>query len=225
MPASTRDDALAQIVNYAEAAQHDFHGDFEWDSDKHGNCVRGYIFEDSNGYLYRVYGPTDHQYLFISYQFNAISYITNWMSEEQVQRYLDTPVAYRKDKKEDNSIIAARAYLDSIKSEKMDEIRENVLENIRSPETDYELQVTENGSIHRFLVHRKVFPYHQGFTPESFVEAVRAVVVNGVNGALDYFDPIDLSEFDAEAEPEQEEVESATSTDSSDDTQANRMYR
>lgn len=223
MPLNSREEALAKITEYAESAQHSHHGQFSWESDIHNNSVKGYAFKNSNGAVYRVYGPADQKYMTVSYEFDLISHIAQQFSEEDIRRYIDTPVAYSTTENEDEAIVATRAFLDSIESEEMDTLVQNTFERISTTETDYELQWTENESLRRFFVHRKVFPYHEGFTINSYTNAVRSVTTIGVKAARSCLAQIDIS--DLEPEPEQETGQTQTDGEEPNDTTSRRMFQ
>lgn len=213
MPASSLEDALATVTEYAAAAQHTHLGEFEWPNDHHGNAVRGYAFQDPTGTSYRVYGPADHDYMTVVYEINLLTEIAGELNTEDVDRYLGTPVAYRVHEDEDDRIIAARAYLDSLDSETMDGIKQEVSERLKNQGVTFELQTTDNESLYRFLVYRKIFPYHEGFTPESLFSAVRAVSRPGQDAVEVLTDHIDLSEIGGNAVEEVAGSESDTSED------------
>lgn len=210
MPGKSHSKALATISEYASAAYHTHHGEFEWDSGPDGNPVSGYIFTDTYENTYRVYGPKDHSYMYVTYLFDGVGSLSGGLTEDEIQQYLDTPFASPKSEEEDESITATRAFLDSIDGDKMSDLEETILDHIDTPETKFGKVKTDNGSVRQFLVHRKILPYQDGFRARDFMDAVRYVTQAGttaVNAYLDVVNSADITLY-----PDTEEMESQTNT-------------
>lgn len=213
MPASSREEALATVAEYSEAAQHTHLGEVEWKTDHHGHKVKGYAFTDDTGATYQVYDPSDKTYMTVAYQFNLIRCISERLDSKNVERYLNTPVAYQTHEDEPESIVAARAYLDTIDSEVMATVQEEVKDVLSNRGVTYRIQTTKNDSLHRFFVYQKIFPYHEGFTPDTYISAVQAVRVPGIEATSTLTEHIDLTDIGVNAEEELAEQDADTSED------------
>lgn len=206
MSGESRSKALATVSEYANAAQHTHGGEFEWGAGPDGNRVTGYIFTDTFGHTYRVYGPSEYSYMYISSFFDAVHSLAPNLREHQIEHYLRTPFASPESEDEDDAVTATRALLDSIDTDKMSDLKETILGHIDTPETRGALSETDNGSARQIFVHRKILPYQDGFSGRDFLDSTRYVTYASSEAVDAYLEVINSA--DIGLEPDQEEMDS-----------------
>lgn len=192
MAIENRSQALGKIAEFSKAAQYHHHGEFSWERDLHENECLGYVFEYENGLQFRVYGPKDEQYMYVSGDVQIVPYLAQQLPEADIQEYYNSDIAYQKFDQENKQQIGARAFLDCIDSDTMEALEEEITQLADSTDIRYEPQWTENGTLSRMLIHRQIFPYHDGFTIKFYTASVRTVMTITQRLFLHYWGEIDL---------------------------------
>lgn len=198
---STTSDVLSTAVEYSRAAEHSLHGEFEWESDYSGHPCVGYKLTTAlNSLRYRAYAPRTGDYLMVTSDIDFISAIQQEMGEDDVERFVDMPVAYSRDDTEEvPGYVAARAVLDSVDGEEMEEAIEKVSEVADTADARAEYQWTKNESLRRILVHRKLLPV-DGLDSDEYLDAVRTTTTQRTNALVAFFETIDLPDFNVDEE-------------------------
>lgn len=216
MPNPALSDALSTVTGYAQALDHTLETELEGWTDFHGRTSTGYHFRTDNGVSYLVYGNPITEYLIATSHFDIVAAVRNQMSEPDIERWARKDVAYRNETPEGHDeepleVIAPRAVLDSVDDEKMEDALREVREVLETDGTIYEPAVSENRSLVRYFVHRKLFPYHDELSIREFADTVNMLTRRREKAHRVFFDKIELPEFEVEDSEEAGEFESGAS--------------
>jgi len=211
MPSPDQDDynAFLRDINDLVEAFGDEVVDQISDETEGGDPINGYQCSHGDN-PFNVYGIWDGtiKYWTVEFGYNALQQYAIRREVENLAGPISDGLEIEPD------IDAARAELNreaEENSEPYQNLVANLREEIKSPHSSFQVDMTENGALKGFAVRRKIFPYEDSFDISDFSQAVQIVISNGLPGARLVDDAYNISE--ALQEARQPAVEATDDTD------------